>query len=53
MRVMPALFGSLLVPVVYQLVVELHLTRWTAVLAGCLVIFGRYLLLQVTSRQNS
>ena len=52
MRMMPALFGCLLVPVVYQLIVELNLTRWTAVLASCLIIFGRYMLLRVMSRQR-
>lgn len=46
MRVMPALFGCLLVPVAYQLIVELQLSRWTAVLAGCLVIFDNALLTQ-------
>ncbi|KAI0234854.1 Protein O-mannosyl-transferase 1 [Lamellibrachia satsuma] len=46
MRMMPALFGCLLVPVVYQLIVELNLTRWTAVLASCLIIFDNALLTQ-------
>ena len=46
MRAMPALFGALLVPTVYQLMVELKLSRWTAAFTSCLVVFGMYKLLR-------
>ncbi|XP_074653935.1 protein O-mannosyl-transferase 1-like [Tubulanus polymorphus] len=38
MRFIPALFGSLLIPVVYQIMVEFGTSRWTAGLAGLLVL---------------
>ncbi|XP_013793858.1 protein O-mannosyl-transferase 1-like [Limulus polyphemus] len=46
LRAVPAFFGSLLVPVVYHLIVELGLTHKTAVLAAVLVILENSLLTQ-------
>lgn len=40
MRLLPAVLGSLVVPLVYQIAVELRLSRWAALLAGLCVIFG-------------
>lgn len=40
LRTVPALFGSLLIPTVYYLVIELGFTHRTAVLAGLLVVLG-------------
>lgn len=40
LRTVPALFGSLLIPTVYYLVIELGFTHRTAMLAGLLVVLG-------------
>lgn len=40
MRLLPAVLGSLVVPLVYQIAVELRLSRWAALLAGLCVVFG-------------
>ncbi len=40
LRFFPAFFSALSVPVIYQLMVELRVTRWTATLAACLFILG-------------
>ncbi|GFX55561.1 protein O-mannosyltransferase 1 [Trichonephila clavipes] len=39
LRAVPAFFGSLLIPTVYYLVIELGFTSRTAMLAGILIIF--------------
>ena len=41
MRLLPAVLGSLVVPLVYQIAVELRLSRWVALLAGLCVVFGK------------
>ena len=40
LRLLPALFGSFLVPLSYQVMVEMKFSRWTATLAACLIIGG-------------
>lgn len=42
LRFIPALCGSLLVPTVYHLMLELGLTQWTAAIAGFLLVCGKY-----------
>lgn len=46
LRSIPALFGSLLVPIVYHLLKELGLTHRTAAIAGVLIIIDNALLTQ-------
>lgn len=46
LRLLPAIFGSLLVPLVYQIAVELHMSRWAALLAASFVLFGKYFFYQ-------
>ncbi|XP_030755009.1 protein O-mannosyltransferase 1 [Sitophilus oryzae] len=46
LRFMPALFGSLLVPTVYHLMLEIGLTEWTSVLAALLILFDNAILTQ-------
>ncbi|KAH9639863.1 hypothetical protein HF086_015714, partial [Spodoptera exigua] len=46
LRLIPALSGSMLVAVIYQLMLEISVYHWTAVLAGLLVLFA-YLSKQV------
>ena len=41
MRFLPALCGSLLSPVIYKLLFEAKLNRWSALIGGLLVIFGK------------
>lgn len=41
LRLVPALAGSLLVPVTYHVMQELSMYQWTAVLAALLVLFGK------------
>lgn len=41
LRFIPALAGSLLVAVTYQLMLEISSYHWTAILAGLLVLFGK------------
>lgn len=41
LRLVPAVLGSLVVPLVYQIAVELGLSRWAALLAGSFVLLGR------------
>ena len=43
LRLIPAVSGSVLVPVTYQLVRELGYRPWTAGLAACLIILGELL----------
>jgi len=40
MRLVPALCGSLLLPVSYHIVLELGLSQWSAIIAGFLLLFG-------------
>ena len=42
MRMVPAFFGSLMMPTVYNLMVELGLSHYTGALAAFLMIFGGY-----------
>lgn len=46
MRFIPALFGSLLVPLIYNLLVQLKLSKLTAVIGGVLIIFENALVTQ-------
>ncbi|XP_035684770.1 protein O-mannosyl-transferase 1-like [Branchiostoma floridae] len=46
LRLFPALFGSLLVPLTYQTTVELGYNHWTAALAGGMVLFENSLVTQ-------
>ena len=39
-RFIPALCGSMLTPIVYQILCQLGLSPWAGALAGLLVIFG-------------
>ena len=41
LRLVPALCGSLVVPLVYQIAVELGFTRWAALLAGAFILLGK------------
>ena len=40
-RFIPAMAGSLLVPLCYLLIQELGLCAWTGALAGFMIIFGK------------
>lgn len=40
MRIVPAFFGSLLMPTVYNVMVELGLSHYAGALAAFLMIFG-------------
>ena len=40
MRSVPALTGSLLIPLVYMIMLQLNYSQWTAALAGFLFLFG-------------
>lgn len=46
LRMLPALLGSLTVPLAYQIAVELRLSRWAALLAGACVLLDNALLTQ-------
>lgn len=46
LRLVPAVAGSLLVPVAYQLMLQVTFYHWTAVLAGILVLFENCFLAQ-------
>nr|CAG4643018.1 EOG090X015P [Ilyocryptus agilis] len=46
MRSVPALTGSLLIPLVYMIMLELSYSQWTAALAGFLFLFDNALLTQ-------
>jgi dolichyl-phosphate-mannose--protein O-mannosyl transferase len=43
-RLVPAVMGSVLVPVVYQIVVELGMSRWAALVAAAFILLGQYAL---------
>lgn len=47
MRLLPAVCGSLLPPVVYKLLLEAKMNRWTALMGGLLIIFGECLVFVV------
>lgn len=40
LRLVPAFCGSLIVPMVYQIAVELGFSRWSAMLAGTFILLG-------------
>lgn len=42
LRLVPAVAGSLVVSVTYQLMLELSCYQWTAILASLLVLFGKF-----------
>lgn len=44
MRAVPAVTGSLLIPLVYMIMLQLNYSQWTAALAGFLFLFGILLL---------
>ena len=46
MRLVPAYFGSLLIPISYHLMLEVGLSQWTSVLASVLFLFDNSLLTQ-------
>lgn len=46
MRLVPACFGSLIVPTTYHLMLELGLNQWTSLLAGLLLLFDNAILTQ-------
>ncbi|KAI9560931.1 hypothetical protein GHT06_011887 [Daphnia sinensis] len=46
MRAVPALTGSLLIPLVYMIMLQLNYSQWTAALAGFLFLFDNALLTQ-------
>lgn len=41
LRLVPAISGSLIVPMAYQLMLEISTYQWTAILAALLVLFGK------------
>lgn len=46
LRFIPALCGSLLVPLTYHLLLQLKLSKWTSILGGVLIIFENALVTQ-------
>lgn len=40
MRSVPALTGSMLIPLVYMIMIQLNYSQWTAALAAFLFLFG-------------
>ena len=54
LRLIPALCGSLLVPIVYLIMTEIGYTDWTAVQAAVLVLFGKYCLyIEIVSNRHN
>ena len=43
MRAVPAFFGSLLMPAIYNFMLELGVSQYTGALAALLLIFGKFL----------
>ena len=43
LRLIPAIFGALLCPVIYQIFIKMGFNYWTATLAASLVIIGKKL----------
>lgn len=41
LRTVPALTGSMLIPLVYMIMIQLSYSQWTAALAGFLFLFGK------------
>lgn len=48
MRTVPALTGSLLIPLVYMIMLQLNYSQWTAALAGFLFLFGVKIIINQT-----
>lgn len=46
LRFVPALFGSLIIPITYHLMIEFGLTQWTSLLAALLLLLDNALLTQ-------
>ena len=46
LRFVPAFFGSLIIPVTYQLMLQMGFTEWTSTLAALLFLFDNALLTQ-------
>ncbi|XP_076270481.1 protein O-mannosyltransferase rt isoform X1 [Rhynchophorus ferrugineus] len=46
LRIVPAIFGSFLIPTVYHLMLEMGFTEWTSVLAALLFLFDNAILTQ-------
>ncbi|KAJ8300903.1 hypothetical protein KUTeg_022422, partial [Tegillarca granosa] len=46
LRFLPAMMGSFVVPLVYQIAVELGMSRWAAVLAGAFIVLDNAMLVQ-------
>lgn len=46
LRIVPAFCGSLLIPVIYHLMLEIGLSQWTSLLAGLLILLDNALLTQ-------
>ncbi|XP_041368198.1 protein O-mannosyl-transferase 1-like [Gigantopelta aegis] len=46
MRLVPAVLGSLITPLVYEIAVELRLSRWAAAIAGAFILLDNALLVQ-------
>lgn len=46
LRIVPAFFGSIIIPVTYHLLLELGLTQWTSLLAALLLLLDNALLTQ-------
>ncbi|XP_018323085.1 protein O-mannosyltransferase 1 isoform X2 [Agrilus planipennis] len=46
LRIVPAFFGSLLVPLAYHILLELKLSQWTALLGALLILFDNAFLTQ-------
>lgn len=42
LRLVPAVCGSLVVPLIYQIAVELKFSRWAALLAGAFILLGKW-----------
>lgn len=41
LRLLPALFGSLIIPTAYHLALEIGLKQWSAAIAAILLLFGK------------
>jgi dolichyl-phosphate-mannose--protein O-mannosyl transferase len=52
MRSVPALTGSLLIPLVYMIMLQLNYSQWTAALAGFLFLFGKKHPLSINQTDN-
>lgn len=43
LRIVPALCGSLVLPTVYHLALELGFKQWSSAIAGIILLFGKYI----------